>query len=146
MWFIDSFKFMSDSLSKLVTNLTKEDMKVAIKLYALNGIKDDEDLLNDYTFEDKVSILSQKNIFPYTWFDSYDRMSTTLLPICKRFKSREDCIYANVAWEVLGCKTFEDYHDKRAFKITKRIKKPKCIFMNLDLLLIDQFNQPMEIN
>ena len=112
MWFIDSFKFMSDFLSKLVSNLTKEDMKVAIKLYALNDIKDDEDLLNGYTFEDKVSILSQKNIFPYTWFDSYDRMSTTLLHVCKRFKSREDCIYANVAWKVLSCKTFEDYHDK----------------------------------
>ena len=55
--------------------------------------------------------LSQKNIFPYIWFDSYDRMSTTSLPACKRFKTREDCIYANVAWKVLGCKIFEDYHD-----------------------------------
>ena len=35
MWFIDSFKFMSDSLSKFVSNLTKEDMEVAKKLYAL---------------------------------------------------------------------------------------------------------------
>lgn len=111
MWFIDSFKFMSDSLSNLVGNLTKEDMKVSNKLYALNGIKDDEDLVNGYTFEDKVSILSRKNVFPYVWFDSYDRMSATSLPERKHFKLREDKIYASVAWKVLGCKTFEEYHD-----------------------------------
>ena len=68
MWFIDSIKFMSDSLSKLVSNLTKEDKDVAKKLYAINGIKDNDGLENGYTFEDRVSILSQKNIFPYTWF------------------------------------------------------------------------------
>ena len=111
MWFIDSFKFMSDSLEKLVSNLTKEDMEVAKKLYAINGIKDDEDLESGYTFEDKVSILSQKNVFPYVWFDKYDRMHETSLPERKRFKSRADYVYAKVAWKVLGCKTFEDYHD-----------------------------------
>ncbi len=83
-------------------------MEVAIKLYKKNGIEDNE----EYTFKDKVNILSQKNIFPYTWFDSYDRMYETSLPPCEYFKSREDCIYANIAWKVLGCKTFGDYHDK----------------------------------
>ena len=38
MWFIDSFKFMSSSLSAIVKTLTKEDMELANKLYKLNGI------------------------------------------------------------------------------------------------------------
>ena len=102
MWFIDSIKFMSDSLSKLVSNLTKEDKDVAKKLYAINGI----------TNQEQIDVLSKKNIFPYTWFDSYDRMSTASLPERKYFKSDEDYDYASNAWRVLGCKTFEDYHDK----------------------------------
>lgn len=102
MWFIDSIKFMSDSLSKLVSNLTKEDKDVAKKLYDINGI----------TNQEQIDVLSKKNIFPYTWFDSYDRMSTASLPERKYFKSDEDYEYASNAWRVLECKTFEDYHDK----------------------------------
>ena len=101
MWFIDSFKFMSDSLSKLVSNLTKEDMEVANKLYAINGI----------TKKEQIDVLSKKNIFPYVWFDSYERMSATSLPERKYFHCDEDYEYACNAWKVLGCKTFEDYHD-----------------------------------
>ena len=64
MWFIDSIKFMNSSLSKLVENLSKKDMELAERLYAMNRIKADD----KYSFEDKVSILSQKNVFPYVWF------------------------------------------------------------------------------
>ena len=63
MWCLDSFKFMSNSLSFLVKNLTKEDMEVAYKLYDKQGITDK-----------KIDILSKKNIFHYLWCDSYDKI------------------------------------------------------------------------
>ena len=100
MWFLDSFKFMSSSLSALVKTLTKDDLELAKKLYKLNGIKEEE-----------VSILSQKNIFPYIWFDSYDKFSEKALPERKYFESNDDYEYALKAWDILKCKTFEDYHD-----------------------------------
>ena len=102
MWFINSYKFMSNSLSKLVSNLTKNDMEVANKLYTLNGI----------TKQKQIDVLSKKNVFPYIWFDSYDKMSVTSLPERKYSNSKEDYEYACNAWNVLECKTFEDYHDK----------------------------------
>jgi hypothetical protein len=103
---------MPSSLSKLVSNLTKEDMEVANKLSAIKGIEDDSDLTQGYTFKKKVRILSRKNVFPYIWFDSYDKMSATSLSERKYFQSDDDYDYACKAWKVLGCKTFEDYHDK----------------------------------
>ena len=68
---------MTDPLSKLVANLTKEDISVAKKLYAINNIKDDE----------QINILSQKNIFPYIGFDSYDRFKVKSLPEEKYFNT-----------------------------------------------------------
>ena len=110
MWFIDSFKFMSGSLSSIVKTLTKEDMELANKLYKLNGINSDQ-----------IDTLSKKNIFPYIWFDSYEKMNASSLPGREYFnqhvdqqKNDEDYDYATKAWEKLGCKTFEEYHDKYA--------------------------------
>ena len=75
MWFIDSFKFMSSSLSSIVKTLTNEDMELANKLYILNGIKPDQ-----------IDTLSQKNIFPYLWVDSYEKMNATSLPGREHFQ------------------------------------------------------------
>ena len=58
MWFIDSFKFMSSSLSAIVKTLTKEDMELANKLYKLNGVNQIRSIL----FPRKISS-------PYIWFD-----------------------------------------------------------------------------
>ena len=54
MWFINSFKFMSSSLSFIVKTLTKDDMELANKLYKLNGVKPDQ-----------IDTLSKKNILSY---------------------------------------------------------------------------------
>ena len=62
MWFIDSFKFMNSSLSNIVGTLTKEDMELANKLYKLNGVKPNQ-----------IDALSKKNIFPYIWFNNYEK-------------------------------------------------------------------------
>jgi hypothetical protein len=104
IWFLDSLKFLSASLESLVNTLTNEDMKLAIKLYQKNGI----------TSMDQMEILTQKGIFPYLWFDSYDKFSEKSLPPIERFAgtSEKDYNQALKAWNVLGCNTFEDYHDK----------------------------------
>ena len=44
-------------------------------------------------------------------FDSYDKMKETSLPQRQHFESCVDNSYAKVAWEIIGCKTFADYHD-----------------------------------
>ena len=94
--------------SSIIKTLTSEDMELANKLYMLNGIKPDQ-----------IDTLSQKNIFPYLWFDSHEKMNATSLPGREHFnqhvdqqKNDEDYDYATKAWIKLECRTFEDYHDK----------------------------------
>ena len=47
--FIDSFQFMSTSLDKLVSNLPKKDLKYTSEMFT----------------GDKLSLMSQKGIYPY---------------------------------------------------------------------------------
>ena len=101
MIFLDSIKFMSNSLSEIVKTLTPQQMEIAKDLYRRNGITDDK----------MIDILSRKNVFPYIWFDSYDKLSATSLPGEENFDSKEDYDYAIKAWNILSCKTFKDYHD-----------------------------------
>ena len=101
MIFLDSIKFMSNSLSEIVKTLTPEQMELAKYLYRKEGIKD----------ENMTDILSRKNVFPYIWFDSYDKFKATSLPGIEHVESKEDYEYAVKAWKILGCNTFKDYHD-----------------------------------
>ena len=101
MIFLDSIKFMSNSLSEIVKTLTPQQMKVAKELYKRNGITDDK----------MIDILSRKNVFPYLWFDSYDKLYETNLLSREHFESHEDYDYAIKAWDILKWKTFKDYHD-----------------------------------
>ena len=101
MIFLDSIKFMSNSLSEIVKTLTPEQMELAKDLYRRNGITDDN----------MIEILSRKNVFPYIWFDNYEKLFATSLPGEKHFESKEDYEYAVKAWKILGCNTFKEYHD-----------------------------------
>ena len=69
--FIDSFQFMSSSLDKLVSNLPKELFK--------------------YTSEeftgDKLSLMSQKGVYPYDYMDSFEKFDQTELPTKELFYS-----------------------------------------------------------
>ena len=69
--FIDSFQFMSLSLDKLVSNLPKEDLK--------------------YTSEEftgkKLSLMSQKGVYPYDYMDCFEKFSQTELPTKELFYS-----------------------------------------------------------
>ena len=69
--FLDSFQFMSLCLDKLVGNLPKESFK--------------------YTSEEftgkKLSLMSQKGMYPYDYMDCFEKFDQTDLPTKEQFYS-----------------------------------------------------------
>ena len=140
--FIDSFRFMSTSLSKLVNNLSEiyskkcRDKNTAFKglknklfynckecrkkqLKPINGLI--KKFPNTYKFcnndINKFILLLRKGIYPYEYMDSWERFDETKLPNKKAFYSElnlDDIID-------------EDYiHAKKVFEELKT-KKPRWI-------------------
>ena len=101
--FIDSFKFMATSLDSLVKNLPKE---------SFNN-------LSEFYEGDELKLLLRKGVFPYDWFDSFNKLSSTSLPPKEAFHSvlndseisEEDYIHAQNVWKTFKMKTMRDYHD-----------------------------------
>ena len=101
--FIDSFKFMATSLDNLVSNLPKESFKNLARFYE----------------GDRLDLLLRKGVFPYDWFDCFDKLSSAQLPPKEAFYSRlndsdtsiEDYRHAQKVWKTFEIKTMEDYHD-----------------------------------
>ena len=69
--FIDSFKFMNESLEKLVNNLSKK---------AFNNVK-------RYYAEDKLELLTKKGIYHYEYMNSPEKLKETQLPPKEAFYS-----------------------------------------------------------
>ena len=121
--FIDSFKFMATSLDKLVDNLTKCG-KCDVCRGVLSGSKclspTDKNLTEtkDY-FKDKTNMMLRKGVFPYDWFDGFDKLNETQLPPKEAFYSKlndEDITednyqHAKKVWETFNMKTMREYHD-----------------------------------
>ena len=102
--FLDSFKFMSSGLAKLVNNLDKEkDIRVTNKFYK----------------DRSLDLLLRKGVYPYDYMSGYDRLSETKLPAIEDFYSKlndedispEDYKHAQDVWDHFNCKTMRDYHD-----------------------------------
>ena len=101
--FIDSFKFMSTSLEKLVNNLPKDDF-INLSLY-YSG--------------DKFNLLTSKGVYPYEYMDSLEKLKETKLPPKESFYSRlndgdisdEDYAHAQKVWRTLKMEYFKDYHE-----------------------------------
>ena len=101
--FIDSFKFMSTSLEKLVDNLPKDD--------CIN--------LGLYYSGDKFNLLARKGVYPYEYMDSLEKLKETALPPKEAFYSRlndggisdEDYTHAQNVWKTFKMKYFKDYHE-----------------------------------
>ena len=98
--FIDSYRFMSDSLDAL---LKKDQCKNIGKFYSGK----------------KLDLLLRKGVYPYDWVDSVDKFSETQLPAKESFFSKlygeevsdEDYSHARNVWKEFNCKTFRDYHN-----------------------------------
>ena len=101
--FIDSFKFMAASLDSLVNNLPKESFKNLTEFYE----------------GEQLDLIKRKGVFPYDWFDNFNRLSVKNLPPKESFHSilndsgisEEDYQHAQNVWKTFKMKTMRDYHD-----------------------------------
>ena len=101
--FIDSFKFMNDSLESLVNNLPDD------------GFNN----LERYYKGEKLSLVKRKGFYPYEYMNSLKRFKENKIPPKEAFYSRltgegisdEDYEYVKKVWKVFGMKTLQDYHD-----------------------------------
>ena len=101
--FIDSIKFMADSLDKLVNNLPEDDF-INLSLY-YSG--------------DKFNLLTRKGVYPYEYMDSLKKLEETKLPPKEAFYSRlndggisdEDYAHDKKVWKMFNMKTLKDYHE-----------------------------------
>lgn len=102
--FIDSCKFLNESLSILVENLPKGQFFHTSKI-----------------FPDKTdfNLICSKQKFPYDFVDSWDKLEMTNLPPKKNFYNQmtgsgikeEDYKKAQLIWSHFGCQTLGDYSD-----------------------------------
>ena len=101
--FIDSFQFMSSSLDKLISNLPKEDLK--------------------YTSEEftgkKLSLMSQKGVYPYNFMDIFQQFNQTGLPAKEQFYSilndqhitNDEYDHVRKVWKAFNVNRMGEYHD-----------------------------------
>ena len=99
--FLDSYQFLSNSLECMVSIMDKSKFYYMKKHY-----------------KDKCDILLKKGIFPYTWFDSTEKLKECALPTMQEFYdsltdsvriTENDYQHAQLVWREFGCVTFEDY-------------------------------------
>jgi hypothetical protein len=101
--FLDSYQFLSDSLEKLVSNLSKVDFNYMS--YFFSG--------------DKLDLLLRKGVFPYNYWDGPARLEETQLPPRSAFYnqlvsqdvSEEDYTHAQTVFREFNLKTLGEYHD-----------------------------------
>jgi len=112
--FIDSLKFMSSSLDKLVNNLEPDQFK---------NLKEQ---FND------IELLVRKGVFLYDWFDSLEKLSERNLPPKESFYAKlndcditdKDFEHALKVWKHFKMTTFREYHD---------------LYLKTDILLLADF-------
>ena len=100
--FIDSFQFMSSSLEKLVSNLSKESLKYTSKSFK----------------GEKLDLMVRKGVYPYDYMDSFEKFNHKL-PSKEDFYSilndqhisNEDYEHAQNVWNKFSLKNMGDYHN-----------------------------------
>ena len=101
--FIDSFQFMSSSLSSLVSNLSKEDLIYTSK-----------------TFKGKkFDLMMRKGVYCYDYVTSHEKFNLKELPAKGKFYSQlnnesisdDDYNHAKRIWKEFKCKNLGMYHD-----------------------------------
>ena len=100
--FLDSFQFMSSSLSSLASNLAS--LPTALKM-------------QDAYPSVRPETISRKGVFPYSYFSSFNVLRDRELPARSAFTndltgeecSEEDYTYAQRAWTEFNCQDLRDY-------------------------------------
>ena len=106
--FLDSAQFMASSLEKLAANLTSEQ-----KVYTSTYLKERFPTLNDK----EIKSITEKGIFPYSYFDNVSKLDLEGLPPIEAFKNdlngeemdKKKYIDAVGLFARLGFKTFKEY-------------------------------------
>ena len=123
--FLDSYRFLSNSLEKIIEGIPKEELKITKEHF-----KD----------EKQFELISQKGVYPYEYIDSIEKLKDSTLPEYEHFYSRlqnsnvtkEEYERSKKVWKEFNCNTFQDYHD---------------LYLKADVLLLaDAFEKFREFN
>lgn len=109
--FIDSMQFMSSSLSTLVDNLIKEGDYTKFN----NMFSHFKNKLDD----DKIKLLIRKGVYPYEWYDSFEKFNKPCIWAYDDFYSKlnggniskSDYEHYKNVIKILNLKTAGEYHD-----------------------------------
>ncbi|GBO29059.1 hypothetical protein AVEN_122502-1 [Araneus ventricosus] len=101
--FVDSFKFLSTSLEKLVQNLTPDKFNI----------------LKENFPHHNISLLLRTGVYPYEYMDSHQKFDEERLPSIDSFEStltgcgisNEDYRHAQTVWNYFSLKNMGEYHD-----------------------------------
>ena len=101
--FIDSFQFMSSSLSNLVNNLPAEAFKNTGQVFQ----------------GEQLSLMTKKGVYPYDYMNSFEKFEDSRLPKKEDFFSimnnehitDEEYKHAQNVWKTFNLKTMGEYHD-----------------------------------
>ena len=101
--FIDSFKFMSSSLSGLVENLKKSGLEKFVYL--------------EKEFRE-IELLTRKGVYPYDYMDGIEKFSEQLPPQKEFYSKLNDCgisdedyEHAQKIWKEFKIQNMGEYHD-----------------------------------
>jgi len=100
--FLDSYKFLSESLEKLAKYLPKENFHL---------------LSSVFKSPEEQNLLTRKGVFPYDYLDCMERLSDTELPPIEHFFNKltnekcaeQDYIHAKKVWSFFNCQNLKDY-------------------------------------
>ena len=101
--FIDSFQFMSSSLSNLVNNLPVEAFKYTGQVFQ----------------GEQLSLMKKKGVYPYDYMNSFEKFEDSRLPKKEDFFSvmnnehitDEEYQHAQNVWNEFGLSSMGEYHD-----------------------------------
>ena len=101
--FIDSFQFMSSSLSNLVNNLPAEAFKHTEQVFQ----------------GEQLSLMTKKGVYPYDYMNSFEKFEDSRLPKKEDFFSimnnehitNEEYQHAQNVWNEFGLSSMGEYHD-----------------------------------
>jgi len=110
--FIDSLQFMASSLETLVKNLKKD-------------VKNDDDYLQKFKYTTRefgltnADIITRKQVYPYEYFDSFEKFDDKDLPSIDLFYSslydssisESDYEQAKHVYKYFNCQSLGQYHD-----------------------------------
>merc|ERR1711954_141496 len=126
----DSLQFINYNFDKLVLNLKDKELKEN------RSLKDTFPTVNSYfkrkwshLDEDAFPLLCRKGVYPYEYFDTFERFNETKLPekekyystLSKRDITGEEYEFANEVWEKFKLKNLGELHD---------------LYMNTDVMIL----------